>query len=322
MSLRRYLSVATNTATDLLRRPVSLILLLGSLAFMGLIANVYYIGFGDDGRLVKNSILALILLSGLLNSVTSASSTLAKEIQGGTALAVLAKPVSRSGFLMAKFSGLVLAIGAQVGIQLTAALTVSRLAPTSQQESNGPEFALYFSALLVAPTVGAAGNYFVRRHFIGSSILALAVCAMTVFTLTGFLSPDGQTETFWSRTDWRLLQAGVLIWLAILVLAAGALACSTRLDTLPTLGICLSIFFLGLMSDYLFGRAAQEGAMLANLCYSLLPNWQLFWTGDALGPEKTIPWSYVAKTAGYAAGWVIGLLSIGVWLFHGRDLTR
>ncbi|MBL9170956.1 MAG: hypothetical protein JNN07_24705 [Verrucomicrobiales bacterium] len=322
MSLRRYLMVAAGTATDLLRQPISLILLLGSLGFMGLIANVYYIGFGDDGRLVKNSILALILLTGLFSSVTSASSTLAKEIRGGTALAVLAKPVSRSGFLLAKFSGLVLALGAQVAIQLISALTVSRLAPSSQQESNSPEFTLYFLALLAAPMAGAAVNYFAQRHFISSSILALAVSATGIFSLTSFMSPDGQTETFWNRTDWRMLQAGVLIWLAILVLAAGALACSTRLDTLPTLGLCLSIFVFGLMSDYLFGRAAQQGSTLANLCYSLVPNWQLFWTGDALGAEKTIPWSYVAKTSSYAAGWVIGLLSIGVWLFQDRDLTR
>jgi len=40
-------------------------------------------------------------------------------------------------------------------------------------------------------------------------------------------------------------------------LAALALACSTRLDMIPTLAICSAFFLLGIMSDYLFGRRAD-----------------------------------------------------------------
>jgi len=35
------------------------------------------------------------------------------------------------------------------------------------------------------------------------------------------------------------------------------LACSTRLDIIPTLAICSAFFLLGIMSDYLFGRRAD-----------------------------------------------------------------
>jgi hypothetical protein len=44
---------------------------------------------------------------------------------------------------------------------------------------------------------------------------------------------------------------------ALWILAALALACSTRFDMIPTLAICSAVFLLGIMSDYLFGRRAE-----------------------------------------------------------------
>ena len=57
--------------------------------------------------------------------------------------------------------------------------------------------------------------------------------------------------------DWRLIPAAVLILFALWILAALALACSTRFDMIPTLAICSALFLLGIMSDYLFGRRAE-----------------------------------------------------------------
>jgi ABC-type Fe3+-siderophore transport system permease subunit len=57
--------------------------------------------------------------------------------------------------------------------------------------------------------------------------------------------------------DWRLVPAAVLILFALWILAALALACSTRFDMIPTLAICSALFLVGIMSDYLFGRRAE-----------------------------------------------------------------
>jgi hypothetical protein len=51
--------------------------------------------------------------------------------------------------------------------------------------------------------------------------------------------------------------AGILILFALWILAALALACSTRLDTIPTLAVCSAFFLIGLMSDYLLGQRAE-----------------------------------------------------------------
>ena len=70
---------------ELIRQPIFLLLVTASAVFIVLLACIPYFGFGDDPKLVKDSVLAVMLLSGLLGAVLSASSSVAREIRTGTA---------------------------------------------------------------------------------------------------------------------------------------------------------------------------------------------------------------------------------------------
>src|SRR6058998_2243987 len=104
--MRQFLTIASNAFLELVRQPVFLLLMTCSAVFSIFLAAVPYFGFGEDPKLVKDSTLAVMLLSGLFGAVLSASASLAHEIRSGTALAVLAKPVGRAQFLLAKYLGL------------------------------------------------------------------------------------------------------------------------------------------------------------------------------------------------------------------------
>ena len=75
--------------------------------------------------------------------------------------------------------------------------------------------------------------------------------------LINFLDKEGHWHAFAKGVDWRLVPAVILILFALWILAALALACSTRLEMIPTLAICSVFFLLGLMSDYMFGRRSE-----------------------------------------------------------------
>ena len=105
------------------------------------------------------------------------------------------------------------------------------------------------------------------------------------------------------------------------MLAGLALACSTRLDTIPTLAICSAVFLLGLMTDYLFKGAADAGAWWAKVAYAVVPNWQQFWLADALEDKKSIPWSYVAKAGGYLVAYLGAALAAALISFEDRELN-
>jgi hypothetical protein len=113
-----------------------------------------------------------------------------------------------------------------------------------------------------------------------------------------------------------------LILFALWILAAVALACSTRFDTIATLAICSAIFLIGLMSDYFFGRLAAHGSWWASILYSAIPNWQLFWLADAIETGKsTFHWDYVGKALGYAVCYAGAALALGAVLFEERELS-
>ena len=154
------------------------------------------------------------------------------------------------------------------------------------------------------------------------AVLALVVFATVAVFLIFQFTKQMQTLGVMAHVDWRLVPAGILILFALWILAALALACSTRLDTLPTLVVCSAFFLIGLMSDYLFGIRAEAGKWWASMLYTVVPNWQIFWLADALDMGKsTFHWGYVGKALAYVVAYAGAALAVGTALFEERELS-
>src|SRR3954463_8078335 len=125
--MRQFITISLNAFMELIRQPVFLLLLSASALFSVYLASLPYFGFGDDPKLVKDSVLAVMLLVGLFGAVLSASASLAHEIRTGTALAVLAKPVGRGRFLFGKYLGLAGALTLLTYVNFLCALLASRM---------------------------------------------------------------------------------------------------------------------------------------------------------------------------------------------------
>jgi hypothetical protein len=255
--MRQFLTIATNAFMELVRQPVFLLLMTSSAAFEIFLATPYYFAFGDEPKLVKNSTLAVMLLAGLLGAVLSASASLAREIRTGTALAVLAKPVGRAQFLLAKYVGLVLALTVVTYVNLIAALLASRMAFDAYGSTDLFAVGIFSLALILAYLMGGFSNFFLRRPFVSDAVFCLVLMVTVAFVVINFYTKEAKPQSFATGVDWRLIPAGILILFALWVLAGLALACSTRLDIIPTLAICSALFLLGIMSDYLLGRHAD-----------------------------------------------------------------
>ena len=88
------------------------------------------------------------------------------------------------------------------------------------------------------------------------AVFGVLVMVTVAFVVINFFDQHGKPREFGTGVDWRMIPAAVLILFALWILAGLALACSTRFDMIPTLAICSTLFLLGIMSDYLFGRPA------------------------------------------------------------------
>jgi len=312
-------TIAANAFMELIRQPIFLLLMTASAVFVVYLASLPYFGFGDDPKLVKDSVLAVALLAGLFGAVMSASNTVAREIHAGTALAVLAKPVGRAQFLLAKYAGLAGALAVLTYVNLVAVLLASRMAYDAYGSTDWVGLSIFVGALLLAYAMGGFSNFFLRRPFVSDAVLSVVLMATLAFLVINFIGKEGQLQAFGKDIDWRMGQAALLILFAVWILAGLALLCSTRLEMISTLAICSAVFLLGLMSDYFFGNHAKS--WWASVAYSLLPNWQLFWTGDALEQGKAIPWSYVGSAFGYTVAYVGAALAAALCLFEDRELA-
>lgn len=320
--MRQFATIATNAFLELIRQPVFLLLATGSAAFIIFLATPYYFAFGDEPKLVKNSVLAVMLLSGLFGAVLSASSSLAREIHRGTALAVLAKPVGRTRFVLAKYAGVAAALTVLVYVELVAALLTSRMAFDAYGSTDVFAVGTFFAGVGLAYLLGGFSNFFLRRPFVADAVLGLVVMLTVAFVAINFLDQDMKPQAFAEGIDWNMIPAGVLILFAIWILAGIAMACSTRLEMIPTLAVCSAFFLVGIMSDYLFGRRAEAGEWWGSVLYTVFPNWQLFWLADAVASGKgTFHWSYVGKAFGYAALYLGAVLCMTVVLFEDRELS-
>ncbi|HUC85719.1 MAG TPA: hypothetical protein VL970_11050 [Candidatus Acidoferrales bacterium] len=307
---------------ELVRQPVFLLLMTGSVLFEIFLAVPYYFAFGDEMKLVKTSTLAVMLLAGLFGAVLSASASVAREIRSGTALAVLSKPVGRAQFLLAKFTGLAGALTLLAYVNLVGVMTASWMAFDAYGKTDVTAIGIFAGGIAVAYGLGGFSNFFLRRPFVSDAVFAMVVMVtVSAFIILEF-TQQMQSLGEKASVDWRLVPAGILILFAFWIFAALALACSTRLDMIATLAVCSAVFLLGLMSDYLFGLPAAKGNWWASALYTVVPNWQLFWLADALETGKsTFQWGYVGKAFAYMICYSGAALSVAVALFDERELS-
>ena len=324
--IRQFLALAGLTAIEAIRQPICLLLATSCVLLTALVPVLSLHNFGEDGKLARDSGLAAYFVFGLFLAGYAACSSLSREMRTGTASAVLSKPVGREMFFLAKFVGIacvILAFSLCAGITTLLAERVSEKFYTTKtlqgwilDKRTGTLLAAApFAAYLAAAFV----NYLRRRPFGSVAFTFLMLSLVAVMLVSCFYDQAGGPAPFNARVEWRLVPACLLITMALVVLAAIALAVSTRFGTVPTLTICFGLFVVGLMSDYLFGRAAETSGIAA-FAYRVLPNWQHFWVSDALTGGGHIPWSYVAAASVYAGLYLAAVLCLGVLSFRYADM--
>jgi ABC-2 type transport system permease protein len=324
--LAQFLVLARLTAEENLRQPICLLLTTACIVLTATVPLVQLYDFGEDGKLARNSGLALHFVFGLFLTGYAACTSLSREMRRGTAATVLSKPVSRELFFLAKYAGIaavVLAFSFCAGI---ATLLSERVAIRFVESGRMLGYVLDSRTgvlLLFAPgaafLAAAILSFRTRRTFQGLAFWFLVIALLTTLFVCGFFDRTGRFDPFDARVQWRILPASLLLTQALLVLAAIALGLSTRLPMAPTMTLCCVVFVMGLMSDYLFGRHAETSSTCA-LIHAVIPNWQHFWVSDALRNGGTLPWSYLGNALLYAITYSAAIISLGILSFRRAEV--
>ncbi|OVE74846.1 hypothetical protein BVX97_06200 [bacterium E08(2017)] len=326
LKLRQFYTLTVLTAVESIKQPICLLLAAACYLLTAMTPLLLMHHFGEDGKLARDSGLALHFLFGLFIACYTASSCLDREMRKGTASAVLSKPIGRDTFFLAKFAGTVLVIllfsfGASMATLLSERVSMKftmepGLVGYITDNQTG---ALLIAAPFVAFVIAGLINYLARRPFESTAFILLLCSVATVMIVSGFFNRSGDWSPYDLRIHEGIIPVSLMVTLALIVISSIAITLSSRLSIVPTLMICSSIFLLGMMSDYLFGKKAMESVFVM-VVYRLIPDWQNFWTVDALSEGGTVPWRYVLHASGYAFSYTTGILLLGLVSFNSKEM--
>lgn len=102
--------LALNTFKEIMRDKILYSLIVFSVILMGFSIALSDLSFGEQSRITLNFGLTAIHISSVVLSIFIGSSLVLKELKNRTIMTLLARPLSRSTFILGKFLGLLMVI--------------------------------------------------------------------------------------------------------------------------------------------------------------------------------------------------------------------
>ncbi len=322
--ISKLLAIAHNTFVETIRQPIYGILIWVAAALLVINPSIaaFSLESGGDNKILKDVALSTLLLYGLFASVFSASGVVTREIESYTVLTVVSKPVSRPLFISGKFLGVAGAMLVGFYFLCLVFLMTVRHGVMEAASDKYDMPVLVLSTIVVAVSLLAAtfGNFNYGWHF--STTLTAWVVPLGTIALGVVLFFDREWKPQHPMTDFgdmQMIYACMLIFMAVMIQTAFAVALSTRFSQVMTLTLCAGVFLLGLLSDYYFGLRADQAPLYAFMA-AILPNFQFFWLGDAITQELGVTGQHIARVAGYAATYTGAVLCLAIALFQTREV--
>ena len=316
-------TIARNAFLESIRQPVQAVLICAALLALVLNVNIAGYTLEDDNKLLIDLGLSTLFLSGLLMAAFTATSVLSREIENKTVLTVVSKPVPRPQVVVGKFLGVAAAIATAYWLlAVVFLLTVRhRVQSSVRAEDIFDPPVVTFGLLAAGLTFLIAGlaNYLYRWSFPATFSIVGAVLATVAWGLVSCISRTWRLQGLGTDFDPQLAIGLALVFEAIFVLTAIAIAASTRLGQIPTLLVCVGMFLVGLVGEYFLSAAVGGRTWLEPLA-AVVPNLQFFWPADALTQGSTMTLGYLATVTLYAACLVGAAMSVAVMLFQTRDV--
>lgn len=279
----KLIAIAKNTFIETLRQPVYAIIIVAALLLFLLSPSLTMYTMDDDNKFLRELGLSTLFLSSLFVAIFSASGAVAVEIENKTILTVLTKPIQRPIFILAKFLGVLAAVGlahylCTIGLLMTIRHGVL--------ESAGDEhdWTVLLSAIGVAGIaviLSAFFNYVYDWKFSSTALVIAAIGGTFALIFLSLIDRTWQFNPAQNSIHALDVYGSILLFLAAMIIAAIAVAISSRFNIVVTLSACLGVFLLGLISDYVFGRLALTYSW-AGIGRALVPNLQIFWISDAI----------------------------------------
>ncbi|UCC96863.1 MAG: ABC transporter permease [Phycisphaerales bacterium] len=319
--MNRIFTIAKNTFIETLRQPIFAVIIVAALLLFFVTPSLTMYTMSDDNKLLRELGLSTLFLTSLFIAIFSASGAVAEELQNKTILTVLSKPVQRPIFILAKFLGVTAAVVLAHYICTIALLMAIRhgVLETVNDTHDWTVLGAAGVGVIAVVLLSAFFNYAYDWKFSSTAMVLTAVFATLTVIFLAFIDRNWQFNPKDNGINAVDIYGSVLLLLAAVIIVALAVAFSSRFNIVVTLSLCLGIFLLGLVSDYVFGRFA-EAHLWAQVGRFIVPNLQIFWISDAIYEGHKVPARYILTSASYALCYTTAILALAVALFQRRQV--
>ncbi|MCF7792307.1 MAG: ABC transporter permease [Victivallales bacterium] len=266
--------------------------------------------------MIIDSSMAVILFLGLLIAVLLSTHTFYREATNGTLFLLLSKPVPRYLFVLAKISGMLAVLSFFVitcGIAMINSISIS----VSQFETNMYNMLFYYCALALASLWGAYRDYFRGRVFTQSASMGL-MFFLFLQAVQNAVLPLGSYSTKAAELQVSVIPSLLLLLFAIWIMGAITVVLGTRFNVIINLLVSFPIYLIGLISNYLFVNSLQS-SFICKFFYAVIPNWQFFWTADAVSNGIKIPEEYIFFSFLYTIFYIAICIITATLLFKNKE---
>jgi ABC-type transport system involved in multi-copper enzyme maturation permease subunit len=319
--LIRLIAIAKNTFIETLRQPIYAVLIIFALLMLALAPSIAMYTLDEDIKLLRELGLSTIFLAGLFIAVFASTGAITEEIESGTITTVLSKPISRPVFVLGKFFGIVASVTLAHILITMAYLMIARhgVLEAASDEIDWTVITAGGTALLLTLIITAAMNYVYDWNFPATGVVIGTITASLATLFLVFVDKHWQFNPAENHFEMFDITASTLLLMAIFILTAVAILFSTRFNEVITLTICIGVFLLGLISDWIFGRFADHN-IWAKIGTILTPNLQIVWISDAIYEGAHVPAQYLGMVAVYTTLYTAGILALAVASFQRRQI--
>jgi ABC-2 type transport system permease protein len=275
----------------------------------------------EDVKLLREIGLSTLFLTGLFIAIFSAASAVTEEIETKTITTVLSKPIGRPTFIIGKFLGVSIAVALAHYICSIAYLMIVRhgVLESASDTHDWPVITVAIVAITAAFLITAFLNYSYDWNFPATAVVMIGIFATGAIAVLAFFDKDWHFSPAENHLEQFDINASVLLLFAVIILVALAIMFSTRFNVVLTLTFCVGTFLMGLFSDYVFSRLADEH-LWAKIGETFTPSLQSFWVSDAIHEASTVTSGYIGQVAIYTGLYAGAILLLAIAMFQKRQV--
>jgi len=303
--LKTTLTLALFTYRSVASRPFyyTIIALLAAMILLSKFITLFT--FHQEMNMVREMGITSIAFFAFLSTLILSGPLVTRELEEKTTLTLLAKPLSRSSFLVGKFLGLIIAIAP--GIFLLCATLFLTLWWMNAATIFGNDALMW---TLAHPPEGhnAISVMVYKQPFLSE----LFGCLQAAWTFG------------WKTNLILIFQGGLLSFLQGAILASICISLSAFFPTLVSTSATAALFILGNMSGYMVGSIEQWNSptfsFIANVITHLLPNLGYFNLQTYFNEGRIISNLYLGLSALYAVLYCFAVFLLSCTAFQRREI--